>query len=172
MLADLSTISTINLQVLMMSAKLAVLPIAGVAIMTLIYSVGMARALPWTLLLWALTLQSWLWLTMGDQTILALDQFGLYLPDAEKKSTVALVSLGISLAFWSLLATAKGVALLLLWAVRGSKTDPDMKPQVANLQAIMRIRGAQSPKSARYVSLLNAASNGDVREIGPISRTN
>ena len=172
MLADLSSFSMINPQVMTLSAKLAVLPIAGVAIMTLVYAVGMARALPWTLLLWALTLQSWLWLTMSDHTILVLEEVGLYLPGAEKKSIVAAVSLGISLAFWSLLATAKGVAVSLLWAARGSKTDPNMKPQVANLQAIMRTRGAQSPKSARYVALLNAASNGNVREIGPISRTN
>ncbi|MGI9409217.1 MAG: hypothetical protein ACR2OV_04030 [Hyphomicrobiaceae bacterium] len=159
-------------QVMLMAAKLALLPTMGVAVMTLMYSIGAARALPWTLLLWALILQAWLWISFMDPSNRVMWELGLYLPDEENKSVVAVASLGVCLAFWSVLAVAKAVAFLLVWAVRGSASQSSAKPQVANLQAIMRVRGTQSPRSARYVALLSAASHGDVREIGPISRTN
>ena len=154
------------------AAGIALLPIVGVAVMTLIYSIGAARALPWTLFLWAMILQSWLWISVMDPTNPILSELGLYIPDIEKKSVVAIISLGMCLAFWSLLAVAKAIACLLLWSVRGSASQANAKPQAADLQIIMRIRGTQSPRSARYVALLSAASHGEVREIGPISRTN
>ena len=172
MLPEILSIPMLNPQVMLMAAKLALLPIVGVAVMTLVYSVGAARALPWTLLLWALILQSWLWISVMDPTNPVLSELGLYLPDMEKKSVVAVVSLSMCLAFWTLLAVAKAIAFLLSWVFRGSARRANAKPQAADLQNIMRIRGTQSPRSARYVALLSAASHGDVREIGPISRTN